>query len=97
MNSLCNLLFQILQHAIQSGQTRMLRSSKANRLSGGRCMRGADGQGEPTSDGFVVFKNSKSASLKTFAVMGAPTKFQEFIHDILFPAWETIYSRILQV
>jgi hypothetical protein len=27
-----------------------------------RAARGADGQGEPTSDGFVVFKNSKAAS-----------------------------------
>jgi hypothetical protein len=27
-----------------------------------KAARGADGQGEPTSDGFVVFKNSKSAS-----------------------------------
>ena len=26
-----------------------------------RAARGADGQGEPTSDGFVVFKNSKAA------------------------------------
>lgn len=27
-----------------------------------KAVRGADGQGEPTSDGFVVFKNSKAAS-----------------------------------
>ena len=27
-----------------------------------RAARGADGQGEPTSDGFVVFKNSKAAA-----------------------------------
>jgi hypothetical protein len=27
-----------------------------------KAVRGADGQGEPTSDGFVVFKNSKAAA-----------------------------------
>lgn len=47
-----------------------------------RAARGADGQGEPTSDGFVVFKNSKAAaSIVNSLTQGFITYRQKLIEE----------------
>lgn len=70
-----------------------------------RAARGADGQGEPTSDGFVVFKNSKAAativnsmtsSLVTYrqklideGVLNDKGEYLEFSDDFIFSSPST--------
>jgi hypothetical protein len=73
--------------------------------------RGAEGQGEPTSDGFVVFKNSKAAAstvpsmtqnfltlrqnLINQGVLGDRGEFLEFLDDYIFSSPSTASSIIL--
>ena len=45
-----------------------------------KAARGADGQGEPSADGFVVFKGSKAA---TSVVNSSPTSFIEFRQKLI--------------
>lgn len=73
--------------------------------------RGAEGQGEPTSDGFVVFKNSKAAgstvpsmtqnfltlrqNLINQGVLGDRGEFLEFLDDYIFSSPSTASSIVL--
>lgn len=70
-----------------------------------KAARGADGQGEPTSDGFVVFKNSKAAAtivnsmtsnfisyrqkLIDEGVLANKGEYYEFLEDIIFSSPST--------
>lgn len=46
-----------------------------------KAARGADGQGEPTSDGFVVFKGSKAASIIVNSMTPSFIKFRQKLID----------------
>ena len=46
-----------------------------------KAARGADGQGEPTSDGFVVFKSSKAAAITVNSMMSSFIKIRQKLID----------------
>jgi hypothetical protein len=60
------------------------REQKQDRLKDSfsiKATRGADGQGEPTSDGFVVFKGSKAAGTTVASISNSLVKFRQKMID----------------
>lgn len=70
------MLVNTLGHKVFD-EKRELKQKQKQEIFNIKAARGADGQGEPTSDGFVVFKGSKSASTIVNSMTPSFVKFRE--------------------
>ena len=70
------MLVNTLGHKVFD-EKRELKQKQKQEIFSIKAARGADGQGEPTSDGFVVFKGSKSACTIVNSMTPSFVKFRE--------------------